>query len=704
MSTASSRRLHLAAPAEWLLVIFLIATCGGRTLLHAWQSVNTDFPNYYLTARLVHEKVDTARIYEWIWFQRQKDHRSIDQPLVALAAITPISTLAVYPFAGLAPLAAKRCWLVLNAALLVWTIYLLSNLTGLPRRRIALLAAVSVPLWINLLYGQYYILLLCTLTLACWLYVREKNFLSGIAVSIAIALKIFPLLYLIYFLRKRNWKAAAGCISGLAALAGVSLAVFGWQLNRIYLQQVLPSPLRGEALNPYALSAASISSLLHHLFVYEPQWNPHPVLHAPLLFAVLQPLAQMLIFAPVLLLVTPSENSPRVLRAEWAIILLCTLTVSTNPASYHFTLLILSVALMLGLLAEQLQYEAMATLVALYVIAGHSFGSTRNTAGWHALLGVPRLYAMLLLCLFVGWILLRQTEHLPRKDTTRIPWSIALALVLIAGICIGVHHQRGLYADYACRLPLAKQFLSVGYPAAADGTLHAIALIPHGYDAISANLEDLTGTQDPLLPSLPRGTDELSLASDNNQLWTEEAGAHSTLVSGDSTIADAESPILSADHRQLAYLREQSGRARLWLRDLSQPVSADRPLTPPTFNVFEATFAPNGDLVFAAMLAKAPVALFRIDNSGAIAPLFPGEARYPSISPDGHWLAYSRMQHGNWSLWLADLHAGTEERLMDAECNFTEPSWQADSQTLIYASDCGRAPGLSALSRRRVVQ
>jgi len=702
---SSTFPLRSTASAEWILAILLIAVCGGRTLLHAWQSVNTDFPNYYLTARLVHEKADTTRIYEWTWLQRQKDHRSIDQPLVALGAVTPISTLAVYPFAGFAPLAAKRCWLVLNVALLLWTIYLLANLTGLPRRRIVLLAAVSIPLWRNLLYGQYYVPLLFLLSLACLLYRREKNVLSGLVVSIAIALKIFPFLYLIYFLRKRDWKAAAGCISGLAVLAGASLAVFSWQLNRIYLQQVLPSALRGESLNPYLLSSASISSLLHHLFLYEPQWNPHPVLHAPLLFAVLQPFAQMLVLAPALLFINPSKDSQNILRAEWALILLAALAISTNPASYHFTLLILPVALLLGLLAEQLQYKAIAILIALYLVAGHSFGIVSDTAGWRALLGVPRLYTMLLLCLFAGWTLLRlQPEQPSLKDAARIPWSIALALVLLLSICAGVHHQRGLYSDYAYRIPLANQYMLTGYASPTGNTLHAIALVPHGYRAIAIDFDNPESAEIPLLPDHPHGADELSLAAGGDQLWIEETGAHSTLVAGENAIADAEAPVLSADRRHLAYLREQSGRSRLWLHDLSQPPSADYPVMPLAFNVFEATFAPNGNLVFSAMKDGAQSALFLVNNSGTIVPLLSSESRYPAISPDGHWLAYSRMQHGNWNLWLADLHAGTEKRLTDAECNFTEPSWQADSQTLLYASDCGRAPGLTALSQRRVVQ
>ena len=73
----------------------------GHTLPRAWRSLNTDFPNYYLAARLTREGVDPSRAYEWIWLQREKDHRNIDQRVIGLVPITPFSTLAMWPLTSL---------------------------------------------------------------------------------------------------------------------------------------------------------------------------------------------------------------------------------------------------------------------------------------------------------------------------------------------------------------------------------------------------------------------------------------------------------------------------------------------------------------------------------------------------------------------------------------------------------------------------
>ncbi len=177
----------------------MLVNFGLYTLPAAWKSLNTDFSNYYLTARLAREQSDTSRIYEWIWLQRQKDHRDIDQRIISLVPITPFSTLAVWPLAALPPLAAKHRWLILNMAMVVATVVLLRSLTQLPLRRVVLVAALSVPLNENFLYGQYYVLLLFVLTLACWCYVRQKRFLSGLLIGLGFGVKLFPILYLDIF-------------------------------------------------------------------------------------------------------------------------------------------------------------------------------------------------------------------------------------------------------------------------------------------------------------------------------------------------------------------------------------------------------------------------------------------------------------------------------------------------------------------------
>ena len=174
----------------------------------------------------------------------------------------------------------------------------------------------------------------------------QRRFLSGLLIGVGFGLKIFPYFILDIFCAKEISRHLLEGLLGQLGAAIASVAVFGWQANRVFVNQVLPWALRGEGMDPYNLSSASIATLLHRLFIYEPQWNPNPSIHAAWLFAVLLPLAQTLLFAPALLLAEPGDNNPQTSAFEWSAVLLGSLAISTLPAGYHFTLLILPVCLM----------------------------------------------------------------------------------------------------------------------------------------------------------------------------------------------------------------------------------------------------------------------------------------------------------------------------------------------------------------------
>jgi len=681
---------------EWIVSALMVAYFGVHTFPAAWKTLNTDFSNYYLTARLAREKNETSRIYEWIWLQRQKDHRDIDQRIISLVPITPFSTLAVWPLASKPPLVAKHCWLVLNIALVGAIVVLLRSLAQLPLRSILLVTALSIPLNKNFLYGQYYVLLLFVLTLALWCYVRQGRVLSGLLIGLGFGLKLFPVLYLGYFLRKRDFKAFTGGIVGAAGAAIASITFFGWQANRVLVKQVLPWTLRGEGLDPYNLSSASITTLLHRLLVYEPQWNPNPSIHAAWLFDVLLPLAQTLLFAPALLLAEPMDGSPRRLRLEWSAVLIGSLAISTLPASYHFTLLILPVCLMWNAVEERVGLVAVAALLLVYGAIGYPGWKAIGALSPCALLSVPRLYLVVLLCVFAYWLLALQKRDRDQSRQTWL-WAGAFVLSMVLNIGLGLHHQNGLYADYQWRLPAEATMLQASDPATQNDTILFMAMMPVGYRlAIQKNDEIHFDTD---------GVDQLAVTATSVERWTEETGRESTIVSnapGREVIRWAESPMASSNGRWLAYLREEHGRGAIWLRVLDQPRSRDQNLTSAEFNVLEMSFLPNGSLIFSAETDGGHPRLYLVDQAGVISSLGSEEARYPAVSSDGHWLAFSRLQSGNWHLWLRDLHNGHTSMLTPADCNNVEPIWTSDAKTLIYASDCGRALWFTALCRRRI--
>ena len=682
---------------EWLLLAVFTSVLALHTVPRAWKTLNTDFPNYYLAASLARNGVDAARAYEWIWLQRQKDHRAIDQPIVGLAPITPFSTLAVLPLTGLPPLAAKHAWLLLQGFLLLALLPLLRAVTGQPLRRIALLAVLSFPLHRNLLYGQFYILLLLLLTAACWAAQRGRGRLAGSLVGLAAAFKIFPAVFLFYFLRKRNWSALAAAVVTMAAAAAVSVAVFGWPMHRAYLLQVLPWTLRGEALPPYTLASASLSSLLHRLFIAEPAWNPHPWLDRPAFFAIFHPLLQTLLLAPALLLIRPGAAGHRRVALEWSALLTATLVISTSPASYLFTLLILPTAVLLQHLR---QHSLRLAAVLLFLGIGYPGWHTGPVDGLHALLHVPRLWLLILFAVLLYATLGTRVLHAARLRRESLAWAAGLVAATAFSISVGLHHVRGTRADDAFRVREGGASLLLADPHDSPRGITAIAMAPDGYRLLSTS-GARTDTPAP---------DALALATVGSVGWVERAGQTSRLIpiampgrTLPAPVEDAQSPALSADGKWLAFVREDHGRGRLFLRSAGQTPSTDtreHPITPASSNVDSAAFLPDGSLLYSAYVGRAPARIFQ---TGTPDPLPIGEARFPAVSPDGRWLAYSHFAFGVWNLWLLDLRTRQGHAVAKASCDQIEPSWQADSRTLLYAADCGRALGFTALYRRRVI-
>jgi hypothetical protein len=334
-------------------------------------------------------------------------------------------------------------------------------------------------------------------------------------------------------------------------------------------------------------------------------------------------------------------------------------------------------------------------VIALYLAVGYPEWNTASVDGWQALLHVKRLYALILLTTVAIYLI---------KNGTRVRapkwWLAGGAVALTISIASGLKHQHDLFDDYSYRLPIGREMLLATQSVPRGNEVDSIALLPTGYrrttiegDSIVTNAGD-------------EAKDELSLTAGGDQLWTETVGLQSVLEpsSGNGPpIADAESPASLANGNKLAFLREMNGRKHLFVRDLAHPGEPDQQLTTATspWNLEEIAISPGGSLIVSATKSNAGSRLYEVRGVDQLELIPVGEARYPAISPDGHWLAFSIFRSGYWNLSLRDLNTGATRRLTTVACDQTGPAWLPDSRTLLYSSDCGRALGFTAICRRR---
>jgi Glycosyltransferase family 87/WD40-like Beta Propeller Repeat len=695
--------------AERGVLFLLVLYLGLHTMPRAWSSLVTDFPNYYMSARMAHEGYDTSRMYEWAWLQREKDHRAVDVRVIGLLPITPFSTLVMWPLTGLAPLAAKHVWILVNLALLVPVGWMLRSMTGLSYQRIALAFALSFPLHRNLLFGQLYVFLLLLIVAACWAYLRGFRALAGVLVALAAACKIFPVLFFVFFLQRRDWRALTwGAVTGLAA-AAVSVAVFGWNVHRTYLHEILPWTLHGEGLQPYVASA-SISGVLHYLFLSEPQWNPHPWHYSPLCYALLLPALQMLALAPAILLLRREDGTRGRILLEWSALLTASLAISTIPASYNFVLMVLPVCVLAAVLLQRKRYGWLAALLVVYLGIGFPMPGPLKMMGPAVLLYLPRLPLMFALLLGIYMLLWRdRPARGASRDWTRYAWAAAMAVSVVFSALSAFHLERAVRREYAYRLPLRAQGLLSAGPRPAGAGVRYAAFTSNGYHLVTEDQNAVWAG-----PPADSPDDDLSFTSGLGNIRPEKILVERALSPRSKivdvwdpshvVVDDAREPMLSADGQNLAFVRDDHGRGQLMVRRAFESDAASEfPLTPSTLNVYEATFLSEREYAFSAVDHERPPQVYLSDATHANAPLALGESRYPALSPDGRWMAYSRLNHGVWNLWIRDQRTGATRRIADVPCNQIQPAWEDDSKALLYSTDCGRSLWFTAVARRRVI-
>ncbi|MBA3915370.1 MAG: DUF2029 domain-containing protein [Acidobacteriales bacterium] len=669
--------------AEWAGVAVLIGLFAGRGLLPAWTALNTDFPNYFLTAQLRVDHYSLYRAYEWTWFQRQKDHAGLDVPLVGFMPNPPLCAAPMLVMAGLPALTAKRIWLLLNLALLAASLLLLSRLTSrLKLRSIWLLAFLCVlPLRSNFLCGQYYVVLLFLICLAYWSHCRGHSVASGASVALAAAFKLFPGLILIYFVWKKNWRAVAGFMGGGCLAFAMSVACFGWELNRVLLTEVLPRAARGEIIDPFAPQWNSLVSLWHRLFLFEPQLNPMPWTNSPGLYALVQAGSCVLLVLPLLAL-TKRDDLEGSKSQEWAAFVILLLLLSSMPSSYHYCVLIFSMLMGVDTLLSN-KCEARAFV----------FG------GLLALAFVPinPAYQVRLVATLGAYVVLLSAAARGAEIRHWGRWLIAGAAVTMAMSVANYLPLRGRDAEFGARMQNAAAGFSTREPAANGYDAMFIAMEANGYSAFTI------GDNAQPRRILVRGDALADAVSPRSGGYIEQSQRSSDIVREDLMsdspgwiiVKDGQQPTVSANGRWLGYIRDRRGRGELWGKDLLRGAAAIL-VSSEAEDVLEASIGNDGTAYAAVGPVSAPV-IWSFVNGGSER-VIGAATRYPALSPEGYRLAFSRREQGSWHLYVRDLRSGDERQLTHGACNGITPAWDGE-EYLIYASDCGRGLGLTTLVR-----
>ena len=691
-----------------LLVVFL-----WKGLIPGWKLLNTDFPNYYVTARLIREHYCLDRIYEWVWFQRAADHFGVGHQLVGFLGLTPFSAFPIIPFSSLPVLEAKRFWIVCNVALLTAAIELLKRQAGMRRATVWIIALCAViPLQTSFLLGQMHILVLALLVSAYVSHMRGWQISSACCIALAAALKIYPIFFCLYFVLKGRWKSLGATVLCSALCMTLSLMLVGQGLMRTYIFEQLPRSLQGESQNPFSPSLTSASAMFHRLFLFEPGLNPHPLVASARLFAILYPLWQALLVGAVLVRIRPGFRSDDSETLEWSMFLCLLMFLSSAPSSYQFVVLIAAAVPTMGVLINRRKWKAALGYLFLYFLACNirAVHIDSSIVGIFAPFLDLTLWCGVALVVFYYVLLISPEAKTKPVRFYRNPAFVAGAVVVclwIAGYKSDWSHLANVETSRPVLLnPQDSAYLRTS-PVSTDGRLLYVAMLRDGYRVRDGEIASAD-----IFPGVDSAGDQLSFAArtSNHELWIETAsGGGSRLVHvlpgkevPTCEIGDGEDPALSSDGTYLAFLREDRGRGSLWMVALPDCAPAPKRITSPAFDVRALASGPEGSFVVSA-IHEGRESIYRV--SAATEPRLltesDGPVNSPALSPDGRVLVVRKRVSYRWQLASLDLSSRVWKQLTYGDCNAYAPSWQ-DDHTVLYATDCMRGMGLTALASLKI--
>ncbi|MFD4459822.1 glycosyltransferase 87 family protein [Nocardia sp. NPDC058480] len=211
--------------AWWLVPVLLtiVSVVCVRTPLWPFERYSGGFIDLQVYRLGIEAMRDGADLYG----QLPKTTAGIGLPFI----YPPFAAIALAPFALLPWGTAKILYVVVSIAAVAWTLYLVARRYYPDRKQAALLVtACAVPLAMLLEpvrstidFGQVNLLLMVLVATDCLL--PKTRYPRGMLIGLAAAIKLTPAAFVLYFLVRKDYKAAATA-AGTGAIATIASFAF----------------------------------------------------------------------------------------------------------------------------------------------------------------------------------------------------------------------------------------------------------------------------------------------------------------------------------------------------------------------------------------------------------------------------------------------------------------------------------------------
>jgi len=253
-------------------VIAILAMAGFVRVLPALMSIpaQMDFSYYYNAARALNERTPIYTPFRRAEAQLATAGEASDDVIYLGYIYPPVVAVLLRPLALIPFAAARLIWYALNLALVPATLLLVCRSMRIARginvAALSLAALVFPPTYDTLLFGQINILLLFLIVVALYCITlpptTARELLAGVALGLAVSIKLFPLVFAIMLLTRWRFTALVSMLVAIGGFALLGIALGGgWENSWLYLRQVLPG-IAGSTAFPVNQSAQAVIARL----------------------------------------------------------------------------------------------------------------------------------------------------------------------------------------------------------------------------------------------------------------------------------------------------------------------------------------------------------------------------------------------------------------------------------------------------------
>jgi Glycosyltransferase family 87 len=417
-------RLFYNRSVAIVLFAALVAFVVARGVVPAMSKIDSDFPGYFTAAKIVAEGGPVERLYDDAWFQQQVRRYDFgSQRFGKFSPFPPPTALLLLPLTRMQPLNALRIVTVATVLCLAGSIVLLARILSLTWVESTVFILLSGYAVINTLrFGQPYIAVSLSCIAGYYAYLKDRPVLAGMCFGLFLPFKYFPVVILIYFAVRKDWKVVLGGGLVVLAIASLSIGILGWKIHEIFLSSVFGNHLVGvlSEQDPFTASFQSFDTLFRRLFVYDAALNPRPWFVFPPLQRIGVLVVKVSIMLAALATLIKLARSGVATAAAPSIGILGVLTLLEAPATatYHFVLLWLPVGLLVHHFLCERGRASGYFILGIYALIGFlTYGHTQPFEGRGGLtvLAYPRLF--LLLTLFIASVYFIWNRAAPARET-----------------------------------------------------------------------------------------------------------------------------------------------------------------------------------------------------------------------------------------------------------------------------------------------